>query len=376
MALSVFVSFFPLLFTRCSFWKYIVLTSASSLAMCLTYQASSGIFPMAVILLALLSYTCEAHWKKVLQFVIKSALGYVIGLIIFYGIIAESVPSTNYAGTKISPWKFPVNLSNYSYTFYTDMTFVWRAFIAIIIITSGVVLISRRQTKKHLNVLPVLLGISFMYVMSFGAYLFLEKPLFSTRAMYGTGIFISMLMLTIVSQNQSGQQIIGKTAVLGLSWLFFVFSFTYGNCLSEQQKYTDFRMECLASDLAEVAQSENDSDLAEKTQSESDSGLSASSFKIAKKNLVFAGTIGYAESVKNAIREFPIVERNIHVMLSDDYWGRYCILPYYGLEQYYNFPVAGLIEEDLKRFPVTVSNAYHDIYVTDENIYVELNETT
>ena len=82
--------------------------------------------------------------------------------------------------------------------------------------------------------------LSAMLLLSFGVYPVLSKPLFHARAMYGFGVFISLLGVCI---STSDKMYCGKLACLALGWCFFVFSFTYGNALQIQEDYATFRVE-------------------------------------------------------------------------------------------------------------------------------------
>ena len=54
-----------------------------TILMCTTYQASSGIFLMILILLCLKEWNKGKKIKDILKFFIKSTVGFIIGLLIF-----------------------------------------------------------------------------------------------------------------------------------------------------------------------------------------------------------------------------------------------------------------------------------------------------
>ncbi|MBR5438117.1 MAG: glucosyltransferase domain-containing protein, partial [Clostridia bacterium] len=69
MALSILVSILPLIFFKYNTAFYSVTVFISMLTMCMTYQVSSGIFPMLVMIMALLMWTQKTEYKKLFRFI-------------------------------------------------------------------------------------------------------------------------------------------------------------------------------------------------------------------------------------------------------------------------------------------------------------------
>ncbi len=92
-----------------------------------------------------------------------------------------------------------------------------------------------------------------MSFMSYGSYLFLQRPLFAPRAMFGFGVFIACITIFVSGADRKILIIPG----IALSWCFFIFSFSYGNALAEQKEYSSFRVETILHDLSLIFPDKN-----------------------------------------------------------------------------------------------------------------------
>ena len=90
MCLSVLAMIFPILFYEKNKILYLIVTILSTIAMCTTYQASSGIFPMFVAFICLQKWINKEKLKEILKFIGISATGYVAGLLIFRKFIMQT----------------------------------------------------------------------------------------------------------------------------------------------------------------------------------------------------------------------------------------------------------------------------------------------
>ena len=81
----------------------------------------------------------------------------------------------------------------------------------------------------------IIIALLLCSILSYGAYIVLQRPLFAPRAIYGFGVLISVLGLIAV--NGKTTNLIGKVACILLSWSLIVFSLAYGNALTEQKRY-------------------------------------------------------------------------------------------------------------------------------------------
>ena len=87
MALSVLFSIIPFLFYKKDKnnknKEYIIISIIFTFLMCASYQASSGIYPMIVISMALIMFNNMEDKNEILKFIIKSCISYGVGLILF-----------------------------------------------------------------------------------------------------------------------------------------------------------------------------------------------------------------------------------------------------------------------------------------------------
>ena len=139
-----------------------------------------------------------------------------------------------------------------------------------------------------------------------------------------------------------------KIPAVVLSWVFFVFAFTYGNALSVQKDYTDFRTQLVISDLQEMEAFQSDTPV----------------------TVQLSGSIGNAPVLRNMPQNYQMLNRLIPDTFGggDDLtqYGFYC---YYGMRNVVWNPDVDLREMDL---PVVEDNMYHTIRGEGSCVLVEL----
>ena len=351
MAMSVFVSILPILYKEYNTKRYIIITIISTIVMCTTYQASSGIFPMMVTIVALIMAVNTNDIMTAILYALKSAIGYMVGLIVFYVFVAEPVPSSEYAGTGINIKYFFSNLKRCVLRIIDDMTIIWAILVVVIFISFIFVLLRTGMMTLSHKIPLVISTVILAAVLSFGAYLFLEKPIVSSRSLYSMGIVLAVMSCVIIG-NRDCKNIPGKLAAIMLCWTFFSFAFTYGNALSQQQQYEEFRKIVLATDLAEL-----------KTNLEND-----------KTELKIRGNVGLARSVRKISEQYPVLRKNICILLQNSSWGPCTLLPYCELDTVYKeeSSTERKMEIDTSEFSVLKKSLYHTIYDGGDYIVVKL----
>jgi hypothetical protein len=94
MALSVLGAIMPLLYRKRSEISYIVVSAIGTIIVCTTYQASSGIYPILVILLMLRMWiNQEENNSRIIRFCIQSIIGYGVGMVVFRTFLMTSTDS-------------------------------------------------------------------------------------------------------------------------------------------------------------------------------------------------------------------------------------------------------------------------------------------
>lgn len=349
MALSVFCSVLPLLFRNCKKRNYVLISVVSILLVCMSYQASMGIFPFMVVLLATKDWSKKENLKKIFSFVGRSVLSYIVALVIFQVFILK--PVDTYVSSSILPSNMLVfgtinNLVKYYTNVWNDFEVEWLVFVGGIFISYLVVLVLNSEQKKLRTVVVGVISLVVMLMLAFGGYPFLEKPSFSSRAMYGIGVLIGCLSVMVCSSTKA---VIGKLPCVFLSWSFFVFSFAYGNALYMQAEYTNFQASMIAEDLAEL----------ECVQSGE------------KLKVNISGNLGYAAPVQNAKAGYKMLHRLVPVTLRQKWsWGVYGLVNYYGLDNL----VYDVIDDtmELEQMNCEVDNAYYSIFVDKHNVYIKI----
>lgn len=349
MALSVLAAVAPLLYRNRNTAAYVLASMLGILAVCTTYQAAAGIFPMLVIALALRMWSRREPIRQVWQFCLKSAAGYALGLIFFKLVIMIPV-DTDYVGNALPPVgelipNFLKNLGTYYSLVLSDFKIFWLIMTALAIATFCIrtVLDSRRRKLPAFAMTAAALAL--MGLVCFGLYPALASTVFAPRAMYGFGVLLAIFGITAA---EGKTRIPLKIPAVVLSWVFFVFSFTYGNALSVQKDYTDFRTQLVISDLQEMEAFRSDAPV----------------------TVQLSGAIGQAPVLQNMPQNYQMLNRLIPSTFGggDDLtqYGFYC---YYDLRGVVWNQDTDLREMDL---PVLEDTMYHIIRGDGNYILVEL----
>jgi hypothetical protein len=349
MALSVFGAILPLLYRKRSAIAYIAVSALGTIIVCTTYQASSGIYPMLVILLMLRMWNAqEESIGQIAKFCIYSIIGFGGGILVFRAFLMPSFDtyvSSSLPGIKDFIPNFAQNLKQYYSLVKSDFKWWWLALALLVL--AGFVWTTAHTSKLSFwqgaaLTVPALLC---MGILCFGLYPALTEPLFAPRAMYGFGVFLTLLMVTIAEQRNA---IVVQAPVVLLSWAFFVFAFTYGNALSVQKEYTAFRIEQVIEDL---------NDLEVFTTEE-------------PVTVQIAGSIGHAPSIENMPQNYQMLNRLIPVNFREFWWwGQYGFYNYYKLK---NVVWDSSIDLNTYDLPVIEEHMYQTIRGRDNYILVEL----
>ena len=281
MALSVLFSVIPFIFIH-HIRVYIPISILCSLGMCMTYQASSGIEIILVLFFAFLMFNqTNAGVKKTCIFIAASFLNYIVALAIFKLFILRSF-SHKQAGTKT------LNSDDFIHgvieNLETYLNYLWDDFgwsgikicFLILVLVFIVSAVYQAKINKFLSFLLAICVVSIGIALSYGTYLVLAQPLTLPRAFIGIGVFTAALAIYVVSswrgwaykeQDQKTTKsenlvtrtlgsriffIISAVVVSFFSWSLIVFAHAYGNALSRQNEYQNFRLTILLNDLSNV----------------------------------------------------------------------------------------------------------------------------
>ncbi len=343
IAVSVLMMVVPFLLRKEKTWIYVGAVMLGTLATCMTYQASLGIVPIVTVILAFLMWSRKEDGKEIGKFILKTLIGYGIGIVVFRVFLMKSVDAYVTTGVpglmELVPHTL-ANLGQYYKILMDEFTTIWLGLIGLILVGFVVMVIMRTKQQKVWTGVMAVLTVLCMAVLCFGIYPLLERPLFAPRAMYGVGVAICLLAIVMVEETKLGQKWQrhvysgGIVVSLVLVYLFGVFGLTYGNALAVQRQYADFRMEMVIDDLTD------------------DLGLKEGD------TVSIAGSIGKAPALLGAMEKYPLLKSLVPVDFESGYWGSYRFFRYYGLRS---------VEGDLyvtppaEDFPVVKEYYYHNI---------------
>ena len=352
MALSVLASVIPLLLCKSGYFKYFIAAFLGTLAVCTTYQASSGIFPMLVILICIKWWNEKEENQKIVTFLGFSIVAYFLGLVIFKVFLMPQ--RDTYVSNSLPSVKelFPVifsNLKRYFSLVIRDFKTEWLICVFLLCIAFVFVLVRDSKQKKYLSFFLSALALFVMLALAFGMYPVLSKPLFQVRAMYGFGVFIAFIGITVSTAKKTYS---AKLVCMVLGWYFFVFSFIYGNALKVQAEYRDFRAMEVVNDLKDL-----------------DIMMSGEKVKIQMN-----GTIAYAPAIRKMPTDFNMVKRLVPIP-SKDKWNVWMvsIFRYYDLKKVvWNQPYRSKVDFKTYDLPVLKDTIYHTIRGKDNCILIEM----
>jgi hypothetical protein len=208
-----------------------------------------------------------------------------------------------------------------------DFGVIWKILILALCIFFLYSIVKITKQNKIASFVLSCLVLFFGSFLSYGAYLVLEHPLFNPRSLYSIGLFLSIISLFSVSNTK----LLAFTPVFLLNWSFFIFASSYGNALADQKRYSNFRMELVASDL----------------------GTIYPDFNNAKYYIKTENSIGYGPLTKNIAQHYPVINR--------------LIVPFFGPEDYlidYMRRTDFVITDDFiytMDLPIVYDSFYHTI---------------
>lgn len=348
MALSILVAIMPLLYRKKSALTYIFISAVGAIAVCTTYQAATGIYPMLVVLQAFKMWSNGESLKKTGGFCLRSAAGYGLGLAFFYFVIM--VPVETYVSSSLTSIGdllqiIYFNLRRYYTLIREDFKPFWLGLVVIQAI--GFIWTAAHSSKRNVFIsgIAAMTSLVLMGLVCFGVYPTLSRTLFAPRAMYGFGVLVAIVGAYIMRARRN--HLLTVTSFM-LSMAFFVFSLTYGNALYVQKEYTDFRIQAVIGDL-------NDMEV----------------FSSGQPVIVqISGTIGQSPVIANMPQNYNILNRLVPITFQGQWWwGQAGFYQYYGLKNVIRDPTIDLTAYDL---PVLEEHMYHTIRGKENYILVEL----
>lgn len=336
MALSILVSIIPFIFTPKElvqindkkdyiealklYLPYFYFSVIGILMMLMSYQAASGIYPILVLLIALKNWNKKEPFAF---FTIVSIIAYIFALIIFKFFFMIVVD--NYVSNKIALFSSLKNLKKYYLLLKGDYKAWWNLLQILIVILFPILTAINSKRNKLLAFFAGLLAISFIIIMAFGLYPLLSAPLWAPRAMYGVGVALACISLIVVDLSKC---FVCKIPSITICWVFFVFSFAYGNALAEQKRYTDFRIHLLISELESIPEFSTKE----------------------KKKVQLSGNIGLSPVLNNEMKKSAHILKRLvpTTFASGQFWREYYFYNYFSLRNIVSAGKTELNESDMK----------------------------
>ncbi|MGL4983033.1 MAG: glucosyltransferase domain-containing protein [Treponemataceae bacterium] len=348
MALSIFFSLIPFLFNKSS-KDFMIVSFFGLLAMTLTYQSSSGVY---IVLVCMFSYKYwmanEKSFKEIIIFIISSTMIFVITLLFFRLFI--NVNGVGYVSNHTFSINTMVqgiikNISIYFQLLNSDLNRTQKIFIGLIITYFFIAnILSYKDKKKILVIITTSFLLAIVFPLSFGAYIILEKPLFAARSFIGVNILLAVIQIITINLSTINLRLfkfISVGTIILFSYSLITFAFSYGNALSEQKRWNEFKLETFLKDFSTLNREET-------------IYLQIAEHSTADKNK-------YPATVKLMIKKYPILKRLVITTLSAGWITRYLLIAN-NFDFIYN-DLEEINSEDfsLLNFPTLIDTSYHTI---------------
>jgi len=360
MSLSILTTIFPFLFIERK-KAFVFISVVCLLIMCMTYQASSGIYMMIVAMICFQDWNSkEKTNKEILYFLGTSAFAFCLSMLLFRFFLMRPFYDY-YTSNAVHPLPQLIsgtlgNIKEYATIINHDLGMTWRIGIIIILLFFITKSMYSSAQGKILSFFVSILVIALSFILSFGVYSLLAIPLLAPRVMYGFGVFLAIVCIYVVSDYKK----IAVVTVFALNWCFFVFIFSYGNALADQARYAEFRATILLNDLSGLYPNvDREGNLPE-----------GKTLSIQLKN-----SIDFTPVVKNIAKHYPLIEKLVPKRLAESFcWDNYYYMEYFNYVQYgrAHFPGENSVDFSTLNLPVVLDSYYHTIQSDGEHVLVVL----
>ena len=351
MSLSVFACILPFAFKK-ETTNYIIASVIGLFAMCLSYQASNGIYIVMTILCALRMRQENEKWSAISKFILVSACCYIGTLLLFNISFMEKEYKQDWTDVRTDISFVPKNIITYTTTIWQGLgKSPLKLFIVIAMAINLIMSVALPKQGKIMSFLLTLLFYMFAIPLSYGVFLAMSYPLWHPRAMYGIGAFVAatlFLLAANINKCRSALKFFPRAAIFATSYCCLAFTIAFGNAQFEQNKYAEFRMKLLAEDLSKIV--ENDG---------------------ATKEIIFANDVEHAPVVKNLIAVYPLA-----YMCVDKYAAAIgpaqTILKSIGFLEFESGESHNLAKKNL---PVILETSFHKIQGQGNQYFITFNNT-
>lgn len=366
MAMALLFSVIPFLFVENPF-NFCVTSFLCINLLCSSYQAANSIFIVLVIFTAFRKFNEAENLGKneiseIVKFIGLSILLYIVSMAFFKLFIMIPTEATiNERNTKlVFDELFSLmkdNWISYSKKVIKDYGNIWIKFFTIVSSILFIIFgtINSKRNKIYSFLLTVF-TLSFMFFLSFGAYLVIGNVIIKPRAFMGfdalialIGLFVSNSVVNLKTERKLSK-IFSTACILAWAWGLCINSTVTGNVYMKQQKYQDFRFTLLLSDLSKLIDQKEHNEC-----------------------LVY-GDIGPVTSSNMDWKNYDFAFGDVNAG-----WTSYIIqdwnmdLDFISIESYsFLFMYKPQLKERIKDLPILCDTYYHSIYGKDNFYYVVL----
>lgn len=258
MALSVLFSVLPLAYIEKKLVIYFVVAFVCTLCMLLTYQAASGIFLLTVCFWLFINWNQGKYYRWCVKRLAASCLAFFFSCTFFKLFLVQE--RSTYVSTEIANLEsiFSTVLQNirtYSEFLYSDANVFWLVIYGFLVCLCVFTVVRGTFRNKAVVLTMTVFLIIGGWILSYGGYLVLKKPLFEPRAMFGFGAYIALVGLMIV--RFINRKYIATSILLPLCISYLLFGFACGKAMNEQQKADRLLAEQIINDLSKIPNLDN-----------------------------------------------------------------------------------------------------------------------
>lgn len=353
MGLSILASVFPFLFLEKNHLHFAIFSILGLLIMCMTYQAASGIYLVVLLFWGLKTYLFSenVNYKSLCGILLFASILFIISLGFYKIFLVHETTLYGYTTSISQNDLFTTifhNAQKYLYSLNHDLTKTWKYCVALIAIVSFFNIIIKTKRNHWKSGIIVFLTFSISLIISYGAYLILQTPMFEPRSLYGWGSWLALLSL--IGIQSYPKNFVLKAVIVFLSLWFIGYANLYGNALAEQKRYESFRIQLILNDVNQIP-------------------------AVQKEKITIIGKPVFSPSIKKWGEKYPLLIREIRPQLGNTYWW----LKFYFLYSY-NLPNLEIIQnknlksfkEKLEKLPIIFDHRYHSIYRDGEYIIINL----
>lgn len=374
MALSVLASVVPFLFFSqldSIFTKRNLLFGFVSV-LCLmimwtSYQASSGIYLVLALGLALKEFLERVNVKEIIKKFVFFITIYAVS-VFSYRIFFPNTNGDGYRQTKI--FKLPElatgvfhNIQNVAKSLLASLNPEWTILLMLLVACFIVTLVIYSKRNKLMRITDAIVGIIFFTLsipLSYGAYLVLEGAPTDGRSLVGIGVVIAIVAIITFNKPANILKAVFIIPSLVFLYSFIVFSWAFGNGLADQERYGNFRVEILMSDLSRIYITPE---------------------QVAATKMQIRGSISEGPVMQHVHSQYPVVGmifNSEQTGLAEGAWGTKKVRMYYQRPQEYvgSWKAKGALW-DCKNMKTELDTYYHTIKTNDVgNVCILIKETS